>query len=66
MIMLFQDGLYEKSKATRKQRKERKNRQKKVRGTKKAKVGAGKKKVSYKNYCANFYVSFFSSDDLGD
>ena len=37
-------GLYEKEKASRKQRKERKNRQKKVRGTKKAKVGAGKKK----------------------
>lgn len=41
---LARDGLYEKPKATRKQRKERKNRQKKVRGTKKAKVGAGKKK----------------------
>ena len=39
-----QMGLYEKTKASRKQRKERKNRQKKVRGTKKAKVGAGKKK----------------------
>ena len=39
-----QMGLYEKEKASRKQRKERKNRQKKVRGTKKAKVGAGKKK----------------------
>lgn len=37
--------MYEKAKVTRKQRKERKNRQKKVRGTKKAKVGAGKKKV---------------------
>jgi small subunit ribosomal protein S24e len=36
-------GLYEKPKATRKQRKERKNRQKKVRGTAKAKVGSGKK-----------------------
>ena len=45
-MLLTQDGLYEKPKATRKQRKERKNRQKKVRGTKKAKVGAGKKKVS--------------------
>ena len=45
LCILFQDGLYEKPKATRKQRKERKNRQKKVRGTKKAKVGAGKKKV---------------------
>ena len=31
------------ARASRKQRKERKNRQKKVRGTKKAKVGAGKK-----------------------
>ena len=37
-------GLYEKPKATRKQRKERKNRQKKVRGKAKANVGAGKKK----------------------
>ena len=36
-------GLREKTKVTRKQRKERKNRQKKVRGTKKAKVGTGKK-----------------------
>jgi small subunit ribosomal protein S24e len=38
-------GLFEKQKATRKQRKERKNRMKKVRGTKKSKVGAasGKK-----------------------
>jgi len=36
-------GLYTKPTATRKQRKERKNRAKKVRGTKKAKVGTGKK-----------------------
>ena len=42
----FQHGLIEIKKATRKQRKERKNRQKKVRGTKKAKVGAAVKKVS--------------------
>ncbi|XP_077999432.1 small ribosomal subunit protein eS24-like [Glandiceps talaboti] len=40
---LGRHGLYEKKKVTRKQRKERKNRQKKVRGTKKAKVGHGKK-----------------------
>merc|ERR1711860_118926 len=40
---LTRHGLYEKPKGGRKQRKERKNRQKKVRGTKKAKVGAGKK-----------------------
>ena len=33
----------EKVKTARKQRKERKNRQKKLRGTKKAKVGTGKK-----------------------
>ncbi|KAI2657884.1 40S ribosomal protein S24 [Labeo rohita] len=40
-------GLYEKKKTSRKQRKERKNRMKKVRGTKKASVGAsGKKKVN--------------------
>uniref|UniRef100_A0A481AZQ4 Small ribosomal subunit protein eS24 n=1 Tax=Sus scrofa TaxID=9823 RepID=A0A481AZQ4_PIG len=37
-------GLYEKKKTSRKQRKERKNRMKKVRGTAKANVGAGKKK----------------------
>uniref|UniRef100_A0A2K6AVM5 40S ribosomal protein S24 n=1 Tax=Macaca nemestrina TaxID=9545 RepID=A0A2K6AVM5_MACNE len=36
-------GLYEKKKTSRKQRKERKNRMKKVRGTAKANVGAGKK-----------------------
>ncbi|MGH0129209.1 UNVERIFIED_CONTAM: hypothetical protein FKN15_037833 [Acipenser sinensis] len=36
-------GLYEKKKSSRKQRKERKNRMKKVRGTAKANVGAGKK-----------------------
>ncbi|KAL5018021.1 hypothetical protein ScPMuIL_003743 [Solemya velum] len=40
---LQRHGLYEKPKGSRKQRKERKNRQKKVRGTKKAKVGHGKK-----------------------
>nr|CAD7597873.1 unnamed protein product [Timema genevievae] len=44
---LQRHGLFEKQKATRKQRKERKNRMKKVRGTKKTKVGAaaGKKKT---------------------
>nr|AIU94821.1 60S ribosomal protein [Phragmatopoma lapidosa] len=40
---LQRHGLYEKKRMARKQRKERKNRQKKVRGIKKAKVGAGKK-----------------------
>lgn len=42
---MLQHGLFEKKTGTRKQRKERKNRMKKVRGTKKAKVGAaaGKK-----------------------
>uniref|UniRef100_T1INV0 40S ribosomal protein S24 n=1 Tax=Strigamia maritima TaxID=126957 RepID=T1INV0_STRMM len=40
---LARHGLYEKPKVSRKQRKERKNRQKKVRGTKKAKVGTGQK-----------------------
>lgn len=39
----LQMGIGERGKSSRKQRKERKNRQKKVRGTKKAKVGAGKK-----------------------
>ncbi|MGH0118177.1 UNVERIFIED_CONTAM: hypothetical protein FKN15_045324 [Acipenser sinensis] len=41
---LARHGLYEKKKSSRKQRKERKNRMKKVRGTAKANVGAGKKK----------------------
>eukprot|EP00063_Salmo_salar_P062917 XP_014037752.1 PREDICTED: microfibril-associated glycoprotein 4-like isoform X3 [Salmo salar] len=41
---LARHGLYEKKKSSRKQRKERKNRMKKVRGTKKASVGAAGKK----------------------
>nr|ABW90383.1 putative ribosomal protein S24 [Sipunculus nudus] len=41
---LARHGLYKKDRIARKQRKERKNRQKKVRGTAKAKIGAGKKK----------------------
>uniref|UniRef100_A0A8C1IHH2 40S ribosomal protein S24 n=1 Tax=Cyprinus carpio TaxID=7962 RepID=A0A8C1IHH2_CYPCA len=41
---LQRHGLYEKKKTSRKQRKERKNRMKKVRGTKKASVGASGKK----------------------
>lgn len=40
---LGRHGLYEKVQQTRKQRKERKNRAKKVRGTKKSKIGAGSK-----------------------
>lgn len=42
-FFLLKHGLYEKKKTSRKQRKERKNRMKKVRGTAKASVGAGKK-----------------------
>lgn len=38
---LQRNGLYTRERTARKQRKERKNRMKKVRGTKKAKVGAG-------------------------
>nr|CAH7749693.1 unnamed protein product [Callosobruchus chinensis] len=41
---LVRHGLYEKKQQTRKKRNERKNRMKKVRGTKKAKVGAAAKK----------------------
>lgn len=41
---LARHGLYEVKKITRKQRKERRNRMKKVRGTKKAKVGQAAKK----------------------
>ncbi|XP_020316698.1 small ribosomal subunit protein eS24 isoform X1 [Oncorhynchus kisutch] len=44
---LARHGLYEKKKSSRKQRKERKNRMKKVRGTKKASVGAAGKKVTW-------------------
>ncbi|XP_054571589.1 40S ribosomal protein S24-like [Eptesicus fuscus] len=40
---LARHGLSEKKKTSRKQRKERKNRMKKVRGTAKASVGAGRK-----------------------
>ncbi|KAB0357089.1 hypothetical protein FD754_001245 [Muntiacus muntjak] len=40
---LARHGLYEKKRTSRKQRKEHKNRMKKVRGTAKANVGAGKK-----------------------
>ncbi|KAK3752446.1 hypothetical protein QZH41_013495 [Actinostola sp. cb2023] len=40
---LARHGLYERSRPARKQRKEKKNRMKKVRGTKKSKVGTGKK-----------------------
>ncbi|XP_064450951.1 small ribosomal subunit protein eS24 isoform X2 [Mirounga angustirostris] len=49
---LARHGLYEKKKTSRKQRKERKNRMKKVRGTAKANVGAGKKMwpVPFNNY----------------
>lgn len=46
LTCVLQHGLYEKKKTSRKQRKERKNRMKKVRGTKKASVGAAGKKVS--------------------
>ena len=42
-FLFLQHGLYSRERAARKQRKERKNRQKKVRGTKKAKIGHGKK-----------------------
>lgn len=45
-VCVSQHGLFEKKKTSRKQRKERKNRMKKVRGTKKASVGAASKKVS--------------------
>lgn len=45
LTCVLQHGLYEKKKTSRKQRKERKNRMKKVRGTKKASVGAAGKKV---------------------
>lgn len=48
-VCVPQHGLYEKKKTSRKQRKERKNRMKKVRGTKKASVGAAGKKVSWKS-----------------
>ncbi|TRZ21843.1 hypothetical protein HGM15179_005247 [Zosterops borbonicus] len=49
---LARHGLYEKKKTSRKQRKERKNRMKKVRGTAKANVGAGKK-IDYSVHSLN-------------
>uniref|UniRef100_A0A4W2E8H4 40S ribosomal protein S24 n=1 Tax=Bos indicus x Bos taurus TaxID=30522 RepID=A0A4W2E8H4_BOBOX len=52
---LARHGLYEKKKTSRKQRKERKNRMKKVRGTAKANVGAGKKKTELESF--DFQVS---------
>ncbi|OXB65132.1 hypothetical protein ASZ78_001800, partial [Callipepla squamata] len=51
---LARHGLYEKKKTSRKQRKERKNRMKKVRGTAKANVGAGKKLEGCIDYSENF------------
>lgn len=59
----MQHGLLEIKRTGRKQRKERKNRQKKVRGTAKTKVGAGKEKKVIKNFynaCFFFlqYVGF--------
>ena len=54
----MQHGLYEKPKTSRKQRKEKKNRMKKVRGTKKAKVGAAGKKV------CNLLLFLFSVEHL--
>jgi len=56
-VLLVQHGLYEKAKTSRKQRKEKKNRMKKVRGTKKAKVGAAGKKVCVV-YCFNLKICF--------
>jgi len=56
-VFLIQHGLYEKAKTSRKQRKEKKNRMKKVRGTKKAKVGAAGKKVCVV-YCLNLEIYF--------
>lgn len=54
LTFLFQQhGLYEKKKSSRKQRKERKNRMKKVRGTKKASVGAAGKKVMHSSTVAH-------------
>lgn len=52
---LVRNGLLKKEKTARKQRKERKNRMKKVRGTKKQKVGAGAaKKVLLSLFCLNY------------
>ena len=53
---MLQHGLLEIKKPTRKQRKERKNRQKKVRGTAKSKIGAGKKVRSKVN---DKYIAFY-------
>nr|XP_058155287.1 small ribosomal subunit protein eS24 isoform X1 [Dasypus novemcinctus] len=53
---LARHGLYEKKKTSRKQRKERKNRMKKVRGTAKANVGAGKKSDSSSGKVVNLIL----------
>ena len=55
---LARQGVIERgTKTSAKQKKERKNRMKKVRGTKKAKVGAAGKKVRVQRYsCASFYT----------
>ncbi|KAL6084525.1 hypothetical protein STEG23_005815 [Scotinomys teguina] len=63
---LARHGLYEKKKTSRKQRKERKNRMKKVRGTAKANVGAGKKEAERErererdeHWCSACFSLFF-------
>ncbi|KAL0615735.1 40S ribosomal protein S24 [Plecturocebus cupreus] len=58
---LARHGLYEKKKTSRKQRKERKNRMKKVRGTAKANVGAGKKHLVR---MAHHRILFFETGSL--
>ncbi|KAK2543061.1 Rps24 [Columba livia] len=57
---LARHGLYEKKKTSRKQRKERKNRMKKVRGTAKANVGAGKKPPPSSDKGANVHSGYVS------
>merc|ERR1711911_214528 len=53
--------VYDKKKVSRKQRKERKNRMKKVRGTKKAKVGTGKKVRGFHFEDFSSLLSLFAS-----
>ncbi|XP_011800353.1 PREDICTED: uncharacterized protein LOC105513924 [Colobus angolensis palliatus] len=63
---LARHGLYEKKKTSRKQQKERKNRMKKVRGTAKANVGAGKKPKEWNEGGKKQKVSSCSKNVVGE
>lgn len=62
--LIRQQALEKKGQTSRKQRKEKKNRMKKVRGTKKAKVGAGAKKVRQRQHCDDIWQKVLLSKML--